>query len=77
MGYVGGAHDLKDEEVVRILLRLKPAMKRLVIMKSLLPHLEKWQILLESEEEHLKSSIYEPSEQVRKKHVIFFSDVGV
>lgn len=61
-----GANDLKDEQVVRILLRLKPSMKKLVVIKSLLPHLRKWHVLMESEEEHLKSTIYEPSEQVCK-----------
>ncbi len=49
----------------RILSRLKPAIKKHVVLKSLLPYLQKWQVFMESEEEHLISTMYESSEQVR------------
>ena len=65
--HVGGANDLVEEQVERILSRLKPAMKKLLVIKRLLPYLQKWHVLLESEEEHLRATVYEPSEQVGAK----------
>ena len=62
---VDGSQDLTDEQVQRILSRLKPAIKKHVVLKSLLPYLQKWQVFMESEEEHLISTMYESSEQVR------------
>jgi hypothetical protein len=62
-----GANDLKDEQVERILSRLKPAIRKLLSIKFLLPYLQRWRVLMESEEEHLKADVYEPSEQVDPK----------
>ncbi len=62
--FVDGSHDLTEEQVQRILSRLKPAIKKHVVLKSLLPYLKKWQVFMESEEGHLLSTTYESSEQV-------------
>ena len=56
--------DIKEEHVEGILLRLRTSMKKLLQVSSILSHLKKWKVLLESEEELLSSSIYDSGEQV-------------
>lgn len=64
---IGRSNDLHEEQVERILSHLKPAMKKLLVIKNLLPYLRKWRILMESEEEQLRATVYQPSEQVGAK----------
>ena len=56
--------DLSDEQVQRILSRVKPAMKKWLNTSELLPFLERHNVLSDSELQLLKSSTLKQREQV-------------
>lgn len=56
--------DLSDEQVQRILSRVKPAMKKWLNTSELLPFLERHSVLSDSELQLLKSSTLKQREQV-------------
>ena len=57
-------NDLSDEQVQRILSRVKPAMKKWLNTKELLPFLKRHHVLTDSEMQLLKSSTLMLREQV-------------
>lgn len=57
-------NDLSDEHVQRILSRVKPAMKKWLNTKELLPFLKRHHVLTDSEMQLLKSSTLMLREQV-------------
>ena len=57
--------DLKEEQVQRILTRVKPSMRRWLKTADILPFLKKRCVLMESEIQHLKTEALAPEEQVK------------
>ena len=64
MLFLDGSYDLKEEQVHRVLARLKPSIKKGLKVKHLLPFLKERWVLTETEEQHLSSTSYQPQEQV-------------
>ena len=57
-------NDLSDEQVQRILSRVKPAMKKWLNITDLLPFLKRHHVLTDSELQFLKTSTLRQREQV-------------